>query len=108
MSPRRYNQRKNDTTEPPPLPPPPKMDTAVTVVVAVDVAQISSSNNGGGKGTNSSNQSENQGHPRECTYKEFTNCKPRPFNGSGGVIALAQWFKKTKSVFEISACPEES
>ena len=42
----------------------------------------------------------------ECTYKDFTNAKPKTFNGSGGVVALLQWFEKTESVFEICACPE--
>ncbi|XP_023730502.2 uncharacterized protein LOC111878228 [Lactuca sativa] len=45
---------------------------------------------------------------RECTYKDFTNAKPKTFNGSGGVIALLQWFKKTESIFEICTCPEAS
>ena len=42
---------------------------------------------------------------RECSYKDFTNCKPKPFYGTGGVIALSQWFEKTESVFEICSCP---
>ena len=45
---------------------------------------------------------------RECSYKHFTNCKPLPFNGNGGVIALMRWFEKTNSVFEICSCPEGS
>ena len=45
---------------------------------------------------------------RECTYKDFTNCKPRTFNGIGGVIALSQWFEKTESIFEICSYTEGS
>ena len=30
------------------------------------------------------------------------------FKGTGGVIALSQWFEKTESVFKICSCPEES
>ncbi|GJV72694.1 putative reverse transcriptase domain-containing protein [Tanacetum coccineum] len=37
----------------------------------------------------------------------FLNCKPHSFNGTEGVVGLSRWFKKTKSVFEISKCAEE-
>lgn len=89
------------------------MDSAVfqavvTAAVVAIVAQISTNGaNGIGNGTNNSNQGESQGRPRECPYKDFTNYKPKPLNGSGFVIAFTQWFKKTESVFEICAYPEE-
>lgn len=79
----------------------------VTIAVAVVVADISSGRNGGGNVTNSSNQSENKGHPRECTYNDFANYKPKPFNGTGSVITLMRWFEKIESVFEICVCPKE-
>ena len=34
--------------------------------------------------------------------------KTKEFNGSGGVIALMQWFEKTETVFEICSCQETS
>ncbi|GJX19300.1 putative reverse transcriptase domain-containing protein [Tanacetum coccineum] len=40
--------------------------------------------------------------PRECTYKDFLNCKPLTFKGTKGVVVLSQWFKKMESVFHIS------
>ena len=58
--------------------------------------------------TINSNRGDNQGFTRECSYKRFTNGKPKSFNASGGVITLMQWFEKTESVFEICACPEAS
>ena len=77
---------------------------AVTAVMAALVAQISTNgSNGTGNGTNNSSQVR----PRECSYKYFANCKPKPFNGSGGVITLTRWFEKTESMFEICACPKE-
>ncbi|GKB68299.1 hypothetical protein Tco_0929711 [Tanacetum coccineum] len=42
--------------------------------------------------------------PRECTYKDFMNCKPLTFKGTEGVVALSQWFEKMESVFHISNC----
>ncbi|GJY48233.1 reverse transcriptase domain-containing protein [Tanacetum coccineum] len=46
--------------------------------------------------------------PRECTYKDFLNCKPFTFKGTEGVVVLSQWFEKIKSVFDISNCAVEN
>ncbi|GKB57366.1 hypothetical protein Tco_0913552 [Tanacetum coccineum] len=46
--------------------------------------------------------------PRECTYKDFLNCKPLSFNGTEGVVVLSQWFEKMESVFHISNCVVEN
>ncbi|GJX72286.1 putative reverse transcriptase domain-containing protein [Tanacetum coccineum] len=42
--------------------------------------------------------------PRECTYKDFLNCKPLTFKGTKGVVVLSQWFEKMESMFHISSC----
>ncbi|GKC12548.1 putative reverse transcriptase domain-containing protein, partial [Tanacetum coccineum] len=46
--------------------------------------------------------------PRECTYKDFLNCKPFTFKGTEGVVVLLQWFEKMESVFHISNCVVEN
>ncbi|GKE79847.1 hypothetical protein Tco_1549847 [Tanacetum coccineum] len=46
--------------------------------------------------------------PRECTYKDFLNCKPLNFKGTEGVVVLSQWFEKMESVFHISNCAVEN
>ncbi|GKB52651.1 putative reverse transcriptase domain-containing protein [Tanacetum coccineum] len=46
--------------------------------------------------------------PRECTYKDFLNCKPLTFKGTKGVVVLSQWFEKIESVFHISNCVVEN
>ncbi|GJW12947.1 putative reverse transcriptase domain-containing protein, partial [Tanacetum coccineum] len=46
--------------------------------------------------------------PRECTYKDFLNCKPLTFKGTEGVVVLSQWFEKMESVFHISNCVVEN
>lgn len=51
---------------------------------------------GGGSGTAT----------RECTYKDFSNCKPHHFNGTEGAVGLVRWFEKLESVFRISNCKE--
>ncbi|GKC55259.1 hypothetical protein Tco_1078004 [Tanacetum coccineum] len=41
---------------------------------------------------------------RVCTYKDFLNCQPRNFSGTGGVVGLLRWFEKMKYVYRISNC----
>ncbi|GKE59328.1 putative reverse transcriptase domain-containing protein, partial [Tanacetum coccineum] len=43
---------------------------------------------------------------RECTFAGFMKCNPTIFHGVEGAVKLQRWFKKTKSVFEISECAE--
>nr|GEY03292.1 reverse transcriptase domain-containing protein [Tanacetum cinerariifolium] len=45
---------------------------------------------------------------RECTYKDYLNCRPLKFNGTEGVIGLTQWFMRTESVSSISNCTAEN
>ncbi|GJT94591.1 putative reverse transcriptase domain-containing protein [Tanacetum coccineum] len=40
---------------------------------------------------------------RECTYKDFLNCKPLTFKGTKGVVVLSQWFEKDGISVYISA-----
>ncbi|GJT79734.1 hypothetical protein Tco_1054076 [Tanacetum coccineum] len=42
----------------------------------------------------------------ECTFVGFMKCNPAAFRGVKGAVELRRWFKKTKSVFEISECDE--
>ncbi|GJW21013.1 putative reverse transcriptase domain-containing protein [Tanacetum coccineum] len=39
-----------------------------------------------------------------CSYKTFTTCNPKEFNGKGGAIALTRWIEKMESVFDNSSC----
>ena len=114
MSSHRTNRRFNNTPPTPPLPPPSRYDpdvfqAAVSAVVAATMMQINTSGASGvGSGANPSNHGESHGNPRECSYKDFTNAKTKYFDSTKGVISLTRWFEKTKSVFEIYACPEVS
>ncbi|CAH1440061.1 unnamed protein product [Lactuca virosa] len=116
MPPRRNPRRNNnnETPIPPPPPPPPQFDVAmfqaaVTAAVAAPMSYINTPvPSGSGTGAPLSNHGESHGHPRECTYKDFTNAKPRNFNGTGGVMILRQWIEKTEAVFEICGCPENN
>ena len=105
--------RRNPQITPTQPPPPPQYDpaalqTEVVAAVATALAQFSASGTSGSGTTVHSTQSDAPVCSRECSYKDFTNCKPRAFNGSGGIIGLSQWFEKTESIFKICSCPEGS
>ncbi|GJV03590.1 putative reverse transcriptase domain-containing protein [Tanacetum coccineum] len=71
---------------------------------------LRNSTNGQGDGSHNSD-TEIRGTvctPRECTYKDFLNCKPLSFKGTEGVVVLSQWFEKMESVFHISNCAVEN
>ena len=97
--------RKNHNATPPSPPPLEVKSTtfqvAVSTAITVALAHIHNGNNGGGngQGTGSLNQGMNQGPTKVCTYKDFTNAKPRLFNGTGGMITLKRWIDKVESVF---------
>lgn len=107
--------RKSTRCNPPPPPPPPPstidkeaLNVAVATTVAIAMAQYHSTGASGGGMTVHSTQGEILVRSRECSYKDFTNFKPKSFKGIGGVISLSQWFEKTESIFEICSCPAAS
>ena len=103
----------NEAPTPPPQPPPQfdvaTFQAAVTIAVAAAMSHINTTSASGlGNDAHPSNQSETQGHHRECNYKEFSNAKPRTFKGTGGVMVIRQWIEKTEAVFEICSYLESS
>ncbi|GKD72555.1 putative reverse transcriptase domain-containing protein [Tanacetum coccineum] len=71
---------------------------------------LRNSTNGHGNGSHNSDTriKGTVSTPRECTYKDFLNCKPLTFKGTEGVVVLSQWFEKIESVFHISNCVVEN
>ncbi|GKD15950.1 reverse transcriptase domain-containing protein, partial [Tanacetum coccineum] len=39
-----------------------------------------------------------------CSYKTFTACNPKEFDGKCGAVTLTHWIEKMESVFENSGC----
>ena len=89
--------RKSTRRNPPPPPPPPSAidTTTLNAAVATAMAQYHSTDASRGGTPVNSTQGELLVRSRECSYKDFTNCKPKSFKGTGGVIDLSQWFEKT-------------
>ncbi|KAF5786798.1 putative retrotransposon gag domain-containing protein [Helianthus annuus] len=45
--------------------------------------------------------------PHGYTYKQFLDCKPLNFDGTGGAVAFVRWTEKTDSVIRMSKCAPE-
>ncbi|XP_021980114.1 proline-rich protein 36-like [Helianthus annuus] len=43
-----------------------------------------------------------------CTYKQFLDCKPLNYDGTGGAVAFVRWTEKTDSVIRMSKCAPEN
>ncbi|GJQ90879.1 putative reverse transcriptase domain-containing protein [Tanacetum coccineum] len=53
---------------------------------------------------NNANRGNGNGGNDRCSYKTFTACNPKEFDGKGGEVALIRWIEKMESVFENSGC----
>ncbi|GJU91690.1 putative reverse transcriptase domain-containing protein, partial [Tanacetum coccineum] len=53
---------------------------------------------------NNANKGNENGGNDGCSYKTFTACNPKEFDGKGGAVALTRWIEKIESVFENSGC----
>ena len=65
-------------------------ERVASALVAYELANPRN-NNGGGGGAGGAGGGG--GNPRPCSYKDFMNCKPHNFAGTGGVLELTRWFE---------------
>ncbi|GKA28364.1 hypothetical protein Tco_0714532 [Tanacetum coccineum] len=87
-----------------------------TIVTQISNSAINQRNGNGGCGDDNSNEGNNDGvhehcnlrngdnnyNGNGCTYKEFLACKPKEFDGKGGVLAYTRWVKKMESMIDIN------
>ncbi|KAM0037110.1 putative nucleotidyltransferase, Ribonuclease H [Helianthus debilis subsp. tardiflorus] len=72
-------------------------------VIAAAIAQYAAS-----QGETSGNiPNSNNNPPNGCTYKQFLDCKPLNYDGTGGAVAFVRWTEKTDSVIRMSKCAPE-
>ncbi|GKA47101.1 putative reverse transcriptase domain-containing protein [Tanacetum coccineum] len=75
------------------------------LLLDVKLTQVTNNvNNSNANGGNGNGKNGNGGNNNRCTYKELLACKPRDFDGKGGVIMLTRWIEKMESVMDISGC----
>ncbi|GJT36336.1 putative reverse transcriptase domain-containing protein, partial [Tanacetum coccineum] len=92
--------RQNPTPEASPEPNPDiatiiaqQLQNIIPQIVTQVTANVNNGNGGNGNGGNDG-----------CSYKTFTACNPKEFDGKGGAVALTRWIEKMESVFENSGC----
>ena len=88
MCPRKRPTRGMPVNQTPPPPPPTQVDTsalnaAIAAAVATAMAQYHCTRTSGGGTLVHSTQGEVLVRSRECSYKDFINCKPKSFKGTG-------------------------
>ncbi|GJU46368.1 hypothetical protein Tco_1203634 [Tanacetum coccineum] len=81
---------------------------AAAVATPITAADVYTNGHGDGSHNSETGIRGTVRTPRECTYKDFLNCKPLTFKGTEGVVVLSQWFEKMESVFHISNCAVEN
>ncbi|GJZ91597.1 putative reverse transcriptase domain-containing protein [Tanacetum coccineum] len=70
-----------------------QLQNIIHQIVTQVTANVNNGNGGNGNGRNDG-----------CSYKTFTACNPKEFDGKGGAVALTCWIEKMDSVFENSGC----
>ncbi|KAJ0847259.1 putative transcription factor interactor and regulator CCHC(Zn) family [Helianthus annuus] len=80
----------------------PTNEAELQQVIAAAIAQYAASQ--GGTGGSKSCNTGNNNPPHGCTHKQFLDCKPVNFDGTGGAVAFVRWAEKTESVLRMSKC----
>ncbi|GJS96577.1 putative reverse transcriptase domain-containing protein [Tanacetum coccineum] len=68
-----------------------QLQNIIPHIVTQVTANVKNVNGGNGDGRNNG-----------CSYKTFTACNPKEFDGKGGAVALTRWIEKMESVFDNS------
>ncbi|GKD42024.1 reverse transcriptase domain-containing protein [Tanacetum coccineum] len=92
--------RQNPTPESSPEPNPDiatiiaqQLQNIIPQIVTQVTTNVNNATGGNGNGGNDG-----------CSYKTFTACNPKEFDGKGGAVALTRWIEKMESVFDNSGC----
>nr|GEU92498.1 hypothetical protein [Tanacetum cinerariifolium] len=67
------------------------LENIIPQIASQVTANVNNANGGNGNGGNNG-----------CSYKTFTACNPKEFDGKGGAVALTRWIEKLESVFDNS------
>nr|GEZ47514.1 reverse transcriptase domain-containing protein [Tanacetum cinerariifolium] len=92
--------RQNPTLEPS-LEPNPNIATIIAQLLQNILSQIVTQVTAN---VNNVNRANGNGGNNGCSYKTFTSCNPKEFDGKGSAVALTRWIEKIESVFDNSGC----
>ncbi|GJW58820.1 putative reverse transcriptase domain-containing protein [Tanacetum coccineum] len=68
-------------------------ENIIPQIITQVTANVNNVNGGNGDGGNNG-----------CSYKTFTTCNPKEFDGKGGVVAFTHWIEKIESMFDNIGC----
>ncbi|KAJ0926534.1 putative nucleotidyltransferase, Ribonuclease H [Helianthus annuus] len=110
MAPKRRNLRR-DTSGPMPTTQA-ELNQLLEERISQAIAQYEANRNehsGGSGGTGGQGQGGTSGGntTNGCTYKQFLDCKPLNYDGTGGAVAFVRWTEKTESTIRMSRCTPE-
>ncbi|XP_035837065.1 calphotin-like [Helianthus annuus] len=81
----------------------PTTEAELQGLIAAAIAQYAASQ----AETSRNTLNNNNNPPNGCTYKQFLDCKPVNFDGTGGAVAFVRWAEKTDSILRMSKCAPE-
>ncbi|XP_022033729.1 uncharacterized protein LOC110935635 [Helianthus annuus] len=111
MPPRRVLRTR--TVNPPPPPPMPTNEAELNALIEQRIAQaialyeasrVEQSGGIGGSGGQGQGGSSGGTNNTGCTFKQFLDCKPLNYDGTGGTVAYVRWTEKTDSTIRMSRC----
>ncbi|KAJ0918632.1 hypothetical protein HanRHA438_Chr05g0220201 [Helianthus annuus] len=111
MAPRKaVNARNDDQPPPPPLPKTAEELNALLeerISAAIAQYEANRTQDSGGPSSarrNGHGDSSGRNAVQGCTFKQFLDCKPMNYDGTGGAVAFVRWTEKTEATIRMSKC----
>ncbi|KAJ0824772.1 putative nucleotidyltransferase, Ribonuclease H [Helianthus annuus] len=111
MAPRKaVNARNDDQPPPPPLPKTAEeLNALLEERISAAIAQYEANrtqDSGGPSSARRNGHGDSSGGNavQGCTFKQFLDCKPMNYDGTGGAVAFVRWTEKTEATIRMSKC----
>ncbi|KAJ0580692.1 putative transcription factor interactor and regulator CCHC(Zn) family [Helianthus annuus] len=111
MAPRKaVNARNDDQPPPPPLPKTAEeLNALLEERISAAIAQYEANrtqDSGGPSSARRNGHGDSSGGNavQGCTFKQFLDCKPMNYDGTGGAVAFVHWTEKTEATIRMSKC----
>ncbi|KAJ0843597.1 putative transcription factor interactor and regulator CCHC(Zn) family [Helianthus annuus] len=111
MAPRKaVNARNDDQPPPPPLPRTAEelnalLEERISAAIAQYEANRTQDSGGPSNAMRNGHGDSSGGNAAQgCTFKQFLDCKPMNYDGTGGAVAFVRWTEKTEATIRMSKC----
>ncbi|KAF5778789.1 hypothetical protein HanXRQr2_Chr12g0551701 [Helianthus annuus] len=109
MAPRKAVNAR-DQPHPPPLPRTAEelnalLEERISAAIAQHEANRTQDSGGPSNARRNKNGDSSGGNTAQgCTFKQFLDCKPLNYDGTGGAVAFVRWTEKTEATIRMSKC----